>query len=383
MTLRETAGLYLHIPFCKSKCRYCSFFSFAPRKGEMKVLLAALKEQIFQAAMLPEVRELTFASLFIGGGTPSMLPAASLAELLSLCRCSFSWSVVTPEISIEVNPGTIDENGLAQLRQAGFNRLSIGVQSLDDAALRWLGRIHSREQALATVDAARKAGFDNVSCDLMYGLPGQSPVDWRQTLEEMLRHAPQHLSLYELTVEEGTPLWDEVATGRCLLPPEDAVLAMMEDTRVLTDRAGLARYEISNFAFPGYQCRHNLTYWNNGYYLGLGPGAVSGLGGERRAAVADLHQYCALVQDGVPVWLDVERLPPEAAFRETVIMGLRMTRGVSISALRQRFSIDLPSYYGAVLHRLIAQGYLEQKGDNLCLSSRGMALANQIMAELV
>jgi oxygen-independent coproporphyrinogen-3 oxidase len=383
MELTKQAGIYLHVPFCRSKCHYCSFFSFVPQPGEPQALVAALGQQIHQTANLPEIQELGFSTLFVGGGTPSMLPAEVLADLLALCRRSFPWSTAEPEISIEVNPGTIDKKGLAQLRRAGFNRLSIGIQSLDDNELRRLGRIHSREQALATVAAAQQAGFANISCDLMYGLPGQSPASWDRTLTEILAHGPQHLSLYELTVEEGTPLWDQVAQNQGILPPEEEVLAIMATTRDRVDQGGLPRYEISNYAVFGRQCRHNLNYWHNGLYLGLGPGAVSSVGGERRSGVADLGRYCQLVSQGQPVWTEVERLEPEAAFRETVVMGLRMTAGLSLAALKQRFDIDLPTYYGAIFSRLVDQGLLRWQGDTIRLSSRGCALANRVMAELV
>lgn len=383
MDLRNQAGLYLHIPFCNRKCQYCSFFSFSPQPGEIAALVDALRREITYTAALAEVRELHFATLFFGGGTPSMLTPELLAELLSLCRRSFPWSAAEPEISIEVNPGTIDANGLVQLRRSGFNRLSIGMQSLDDNELRRLGRIHTRDQALATFEAARQAGFDNLSCDLMYGLPGQSPDSWTRTLEEILGRAPQHLSLYELTVEAETPLWAQVDSGTCALPPEEEVLAMMAATESLTAQAGLERYEISNYALPGRQCRHNLNYWHNGIYLGLGPGAVSALGGERRATVADLQQYCRLVRQGQPVWEEVEQLELAAAFRETVVMGLRMTAGLSLSSLQERFDIDLPAYYGPIFTRLIDQGFLIRQNDAVRLSSLGLALANRVMAELV
>nr|WP_321466179.1 radical SAM family heme chaperone HemW [uncultured Desulfobulbus sp.] len=383
MTLTKSAGLYLHIPFCRSKCRYCSFCSSTPKAGDKEAFVAALKAQIVQTASLPEVQSLTFATLFFGGGTPSILAPEILGELLGQCCRSFSWNSVEPEISIEVNPGTVDAKGLAQLRRAGFNRLSIGIQSLDDTELGKLGRIHSREQALATVHAAQRAGFTTISCDLMYGLAGQTQDSWKRSLEEIVALGPQHLSLYELTVEEETPLWLEVESGHYLLPPEEEVLAMMGRTQELTAQAGLERYEISNYALHDHQCRHNLNYWHNGSYLGLGPGAVSNVGGERRAAVADLRQYCHLVAQGLPVWDEVEQLTTEAAFRETVVMGLRMTAGVSISRLKQRFTLDLPTYYGDLLTKLVDQGFLHHVGDSLRLTDHGLALANRVMAELV
>nr|WP_320011311.1 radical SAM family heme chaperone HemW [uncultured Desulfobulbus sp.] len=383
MDLLRQAGLYVHIPFCQSKCHYCSFFSIVPKEGQRHNFIAALKAQIDWAASLTEVESLLFATLFFGGGTPSLLAPEILAELLSLCRQSFSWSPLAPEISIEVNPGTIDARGLATLRQAGYNRLSIGIQSLHDTELRHLGRIHSREQALSTIEAARGVGFDNISCDLMYGLPLQSPASWRTTLAELLALQPEHLSLYELTLEEGTPFGDALQRGNCQLPEEEAVLEMMEDTLRLTALAGLERYEISNYARPGRQCRHNCNYWQNGEYLGLGPGAVSGLAGQRLVTVANLEDYVARIQRGASLWTEVEQLEPEAAFRETVVMGLRMTSGVSLLALYERFHIELVTYYGDVLTKLIKQELLTLHNDRLFLTPTGLPLANRVMAELV
>lgn len=383
MTLASRAGLYVHVPFCQRKCRYCSFFSQVPRAGERQRFLSALHRQIAACAQLAEVRELRFTTFFLGGGTPSMLTPEELAELLALCRSSFSWSAAEPEISIEVNPGTIDARGLAQLRRAGYNRLSIGIQSLDDRELAVIGRIHDRDTALHAIRAAKNAGFDNLSCDLMYGLPGQTSLSWQQTLEMVLDEHPVHLSLYELTLEEGTPLWHQVQAKTCVLPDEDTVLTMMDMAHRLTAQHGLQRYEISNYALPGRECRHNVNYWENGFYLGLGPAAVSFLYGERRAAVADLNKYCQLSLRGERVWCNTERLERAAAFRETVIMGLRMTRGVSISALQERFDLDLRVCYQGQLPRLLQEQLLTIEGDYLALTARGMALANQVMAELV
>lgn len=383
MDLLHQAGLYLHIPFCQSKCRYCSFFSFVPRAGEPQALIEALHLQIERDRSLAEVQELSFATLFFGGGTPSLLAPSVLAELVQRCLQSFSWRSKQPEISIEVNPGTIDPAGLVALRRAGFNRLSIGIQSLDDGELKGLGRIHSRDQAFATIKAARAAGFDNLSCDLMYGLPQQSPASWRRTLSALLALRPEHLSLYELTLEEGTVLAADVERGRCQLPEEEAVLEMMEDTQKLITQAGMHRYEISNYACPGTECQHNCNYWHNGYYLGIGPGAVSGLGGQRRVTEANFEKYLSLLQQGQSVWTEVEQLEPDATFRETVVMGLRMTRGVSLTGLYERFGIDLVSYYGDGLTKLIEQDLLSLHGKRLFLTPSGLSLANRVMAELV
>lgn len=377
------AGLYLHVPFCRKKCSYCSFYSFAPRAEEVRAYIVALGQQIRQLSRDPAVRALSFATVFFGGGTPSILPVAALAALLADCRKVFSIKGEAPEISIEVNPGTIDGAGLQHLRRAGFNRLSIGVQSFDDRELRQLGRIHDRSEALATVAAARAAGFDNLSLDLMYGLPGQGLRGWQETLDQALTLAPEHLSLYELTPEEGTVLFRQLEQGQLTLADEEMVLAMMAATELTIGPSPLERYEISNFARAGRQCRHNLIYWHNGQYLGLGPGAVSAFAGQRRATVADLGEYCRRVATGQPVWAEVEQLDRETGFRETVIMGLRLLAGVSVARLRRRFGIDLPTYYGPILAPLLDQGLVTLAAGRLALTARGLPLANRVMAQLV
>ncbi len=383
MNLAALAGLYVHVPFCQQKCGYCSFYSFAPQAGDTQRYVEAVQLQMRQLARDADVRTLSFSSVFFGGGTPSTLPVTVLASLLADCCELFSFTKEMPEITIEVNPGTIDAKGLQQLRRAGFNRLSIGIQSFADQELQQLGRIHTSGEAQATIEAARSAGFDNLSFDLMYGLPGQSVRSWQETLERALAIAPEHLSLYELTVEEGTPFFLQAEQGQWALPSEDAVMAMLATTETAVDSSPLERYEISNYAVAGRQCRHNLNYWHNGLYLGLGPGAVSAFGGQRRATVADLPDFCRRVAAGQSVWAEEEQLDAAAAFRETVIMGLRLLAGVSITELRHRFGLDVTTYYGASLHRLLDQNLVAIEGGRLFLTRQGLPLANQVMAALV
>ena len=377
------AGIYLHVPFCWRKCPYCSFTSAVPRPGQIDRYLADVRVHLRRLAADPEVRDLTLATVFFGGGTPSLLTPADLADLLAACRNLLPFAVDDPEVSVEVNPGTIDPAGLEQLRRAGCNRLSIGVQSLDDFELVLLGRIHSAEGARATVRAARDAGFENLSLDLMYGLPGQTATDWRRTLDAALALAPEHLSLYELTPEAGTPLQAALRTGRLTLPPEEEVLAMMAAIDRAVASSPLVRYEISNYAVPGRECRHNLTYWHNGPYLGVGPGAVAFHGGVRRTAVGDPDEYGRRLAAGLPVWQAEERLDREAAFRETVVLGLRLTAGIAETDLRERFGIDPAAYYGPLLDQLVAQGLLAREDGRLRLTPAGRPLANRVMAELV
>ncbi|WP_319587415.1 radical SAM family heme chaperone HemW [uncultured Desulfobulbus sp.] len=383
MDLNSQAGLYLHVPFCRTKCPYCSFYSFPSTTQDIRRYLEAVQGQMCRWALFPEIESLSFATIFFGGGTPSILPVEALAQLLADLRLLFSFADGQPEITIEVNPGTIDAGGLKQLRRAGFNRLSIGVQSFNDPELQQLGRIHNGADAQATIASARRAGFDNCSFDLMYGLPGQTVDGWRETLDRALALAPVHLSMYELTVEAGTPFYMQAEQQHWALPAEDEVLAMMAVTETAVGRSGLTRYEISNYAVSGRECLHNCNYWQNGAYLGFGPGAVSAFGGGRRATVSDLSAFCRLLADGQPVWPEIEHLETEAAFRETVIMGLRMLSGVSVSALRQRFGLDLPTYYGQTLSLLLDQDVLIFQGDRLVLTGKGLLLANRVMAELV
>ena len=381
-SLTACAGLYVHVPFCPRKCPYCGFYSRPPGPGDFARYTASVLAHLRLAARLPEIRDLRFASVFFGGGTPSLLPVQHLIAILQAARQALDIADDV-ECSLEANPGTVDAASFRALRQAGFNRLSLGVQSLHDTELQRLGRIHTAAEVRAAVAAARTAGFENLNLDLMYGLAGQSPADWQDCLEQALTLNPDHLSLYELTPEEETPLALALERGELRLPEEEEVLTMMAITQKLLAATPLTRYEISNFARPGRECRHNVNYWENGLYLGLGPGAVSFFGGVRRAVRPGLTRYQQRALKGVSPWEEEERLDREAAFRESVVMGLRMIQGVSATALRARFGLDLRSFYGPTLDRLLAQEFLVWRGDQLALTDRGLVLANPVMAELV
>ena len=372
-------GLYLHVPFCLRKCAYCSFYSTAGRQDYHRYL-AAVRQQLALFARSPSNQPLS--SIFFGGGTPTMLPPAALCSLLSQCCQHFPCSAAA-EISLEANPATVTQPALDALRQAGFNRISIGIQSLQDDELQCLGRPHSAADAVETVRRARAAGFSNISIDLMYGLPQQTLSSWQETLAHAMHLAPQHISIYELTIEDGTPFARQQEQGQLAVPDEDSILRMLEHTQAMTAAAGFSRYEISNYALPGFACRHNLNYWQGGEWLGLGPSAVSSLDGSRYTAVADLASFCARIERGEDVWEDKETLSSEAAFRESVVIGLRLTAGVSLAALRCRFGLDALAYYGPTLTRLINLGMLEINADQLRLTAHGLLLANTVMAELV
>lgn len=369
--------LYLHIPFCRCKCRYCSFNSYPGQ------------EQLhgrYGRALLKEIRTLRcnqpLDSLFIGGGTPTVLETKLLVDLLESCADQFGLSE-TAEISIEANPESVDVTVLCDLRTAGFNRLSLGVQSFDNSELKRLGRIHSAAAAYAAVSDAFRAGFSNISIDLMYGLPGQQVDSWRRTLDRALELGPQHLSIYQLSIEEDTDFFRLAADGRLELPEEEAVLEMDDITDALCRTAGLQRYEISNFARPGYVCRHNLNYWRNEAYLACGAGAVSYLDGVRELRIMNPETYCRLVERDEEIVAEREKLARREAFKETVVMGLRLTEGVSERRLRQRFGLRLSDVYTTELDKLTAQQLISFDESRLALTGRGRRFANQVLAELV
>jgi len=374
-------GIYVHLPFCESKCHYCSFNSRPVTAGQnTEAYLEALLSQIHDMATHPWSQQTIFHSLYLGGGTPTIYSGKQLHHLLNTLRHAFHFTV-TPEISIEANPNTLTFEKLNTLRGAGITRLSIGVQAFQNNLLQNIGRLHSVNQAQTAFKLARKAGFKNISLDLIFGLPSQTPADWQESLITALSLQPEHLSLYELMVEPGSVLYDRGKDVQ--LPTEDAIVAMMELTATLLPQHGYKRYEISNFCRPDYHCRHNINYWQNGDYLGFGAGAVSCIEGLRLQNVSNPTTFCQRIEDNQPVFDEGEALSTPASFRETVIMGLRMLEGISISTLKERFGLDVRELYGATLQRFLNDGYLVITNDKLKLSPKGMPVANQILSELI
>jgi oxygen-independent coproporphyrinogen III oxidase len=373
-------ALYLHIPFCRSKCHYCSFVSYPDQQPLHRRYVAALNRELLTTPHLGATRELH--SVFFGGGTPTVLPSPDLITILTTCRQVFRFAGDC-EISIEANPGTVDGPGLLSLQRAGLNRLSIGVQSFQAKELEFLGRCHSPLEAVAAVDLARKGGITNISIDLIYGLPGQNATIWRDNLQKALDLGVEHLSLYQLTLEENTPLARDYRNGKFSLPPEEEILEMDQLNQDLCHAAGLHQYEISNFAKPDRQCRHNTTYWQNEEYWAVGAGAVSYLDGRREQRLSQPLAYCQAVEEGRSTLLESEELDHEGQFRETVVMGLRMNRGISLNRITTRFALDPISYYGPSLEKLINAGFIAVDDGHLHLTNQGRLLANVVLAELV
>jgi len=375
-----SSSLYIHIPFCVAKCSYCSFNSYAGLERLQERYVDALAVECSQVAS--EGQRTPLKTVFLGGGTPSVLSNEQLKHLFGVISTDFEIAKGA-EISIEANPGTVDAEKFDTLRQCGVNRLSIGVQSFDDHELRTIGRIHSAAEARSAVETAQAAGFHNLSIDLMYGLPGQTAESWQQSLDTALSLSVQHLSLYQLTVEEETPLEGMIQKGRVQLPDEDVVADLDTITASLLAKSDFRQYEISNYAEKNYQCRHNVNYWNNRDYYGLGAGAVSYSHGTRVKNIADPSHYCALLESGQSVHAEEECLQREESFRETVIMALRMNKGVSTDDLQARYGLDFEQLYGDIVQDLCGRNLLARGNKNVYLTAKGRTFANLVMAELV
>jgi oxygen-independent coproporphyrinogen-3 oxidase len=362
------AGLYVHIPFCLTRCGYCDFNTYAGLDHLAGGYVEALLREADVAS--PEWSGVPFVSLFLGGGTPTMLPSASFARLLDHMRALFSF-VPDPEVTSEANPDTVDEAYLSGIRSAGVNRLSVGVQSFEPDVLRSLERVHSPESARAAFGAARRAGFDNVNLDLIYGAYGETLGSWQRTVEEAVALRPEHLSCYALTIEPATPLGRKVAAG--LMPPSDPDLqADMYDLACeKLGEAGYEHYEISNWALPGHRCRHNIGYWESRAYLGLGAGAHSCRAGRRWWNVRPPQQYIAMVASGkLPVGGE-ECLSQEERRMERLLLGLRTADGVSTDRVAE-----------STVEELAAAGLAVRHNHRVALTDRGMLLANGIVLDL-
>ena len=373
-------GLYIHIPFCHSKCGYCAFVSFPLKNSDPGSYLTALYREI--DFWSERVRNDKFGSIFIGGGTPTILSTAELTQLLTVLRDKFALSDKA-EITIETNPNTVNLAKLTELRQSGVNRLSIGIQSFSDRTLRLIERSHTAVEGTKAAYWARQAGFDNLNLDLIYGLPGQTVAEWQDTLGEALALGPDHLSAYQLSIDPGSRFAEMVEQGSLHLPDDEQVAIMAEDSLAIMGVGPLERYEISSYARPGHRCRHNLIYWHNDSYLGLGAGAVSNWSGLRIRNTPNPELYAKRLLNGNPAWLETEALPREASFRETVIMGLRLMAGIDLHSLQERFSLDPEEYYGDILRKLTDRKLLEIVAGRLRLTAAALPFANQVLAELV
>ena len=376
--------LYIHIPYCRQKCRYCDFASYAGQEASMAAYVDALLREA--DAMAAYAKDTPIQTVFIGGGTPSTLPAPLLKKLLTGLRERF----IIPagvEFTSEANPGTLTSEWLDVAVSGGVNRLSMGMQTSQPELLRTLGRIHRYEDVVESVQLARSMGISNLSVDLMFGLPGQTPDMWQESLAAALALNVQHMSCYGLIPEDGTPLKHDLETGRLTRPDEANERQMYDDTLRILAQHGYDQYEISNFAKPGYACQHNIGYWRRVPYIGLGASAASLLqtksGGLRLTNPATIREYINMADE--QAWRRRERtsLLPEDARFESLMLGLRMTAGVSEADFAAMHGITLNDYCGDVLRQQEARGLLVHRDGRWALTRRGMDVQNAILVEIM
>jgi oxygen-independent coproporphyrinogen-3 oxidase len=383
--LLETASLYLHIPFCHTRCHYCDFNTYAGILPLREPYVRALLTEIALAgdmARQTDGQPRRSRTIFFGGGTPSLLSVSQIGRILDACREHFAVDQQA-EITLEANPGTLSLQQLEGLRAAGINRLSMGAQSFDAELLKSLGRIHTPQQITQAVRFARTAGFTSINVDFMFGLPGQTMQHWRDTLERALDLRPEHLSLYSLIVEEGTPFFTWVQDGRITPGDEDLCADMYEYADERLRAEGYANYEISNWALPGHESRHNLTYWLNLPYIGMGAGAYSSFGGRRFSNVREPLDYIRLLKERRIPEVESERVGHSQAMSETAFLALRTAMGLHLPTFERRFGIPFAQYVGDRLRPVEEAGLLERDDRWLRLSKRGRLLGNEVFYRLL
>ena len=379
MNVLKPLGIYIHIPFCRSKCQYCDFYSIGGSRDRrlvdnyMQALMVHFKETGARAT------DYIVDTVYFGGGTPSFFGADNLRRIFAELQHRFRVDK-DAEISFEANPDSVTDSLLKKLRAEGFNRMSLGVQSDRDDVLQKLGRPHNYEQACAAVQAARKCGFDNVSLDLMYGLPNQTAPQWEETLSHVLELNPEHISCYGLKVEEGTPLWEYRDAAN--LPSDEVQAEMYLNAVAILDEAGYRQYEISNFAKSGYEARHNLKYWLGEEYLGFGPAAASDFAGKRFTNKADIQNYIqGVLKQDVPILSECDTIPARERAGEYIMLRLRTTRGISPQEYEKNYLMPFAPLLEQI-QPLAERDLFYQQNGRWILTPKGFLVSNQIIGRL-
>jgi oxygen-independent coproporphyrinogen-3 oxidase len=380
VTSPSSLGLYLHVPFCPARCPYCAFYFVVGRGEARDSTVAALQTEIERMTRDARFAGREVATIYFGGGTPSLLAPAAVRDLLQRARDTFEVRA-DAEVSLESNPDGLDEGRLAGFRAAGVNRITLGWQSFDAGRLRGLGRTHSVEDNREAIRLARAAGFENVAADLMFGLPGQSAADWREEIGEAAALGPDHVSAYELTMEEGTRFFER--QGQLELPGEDARAEMFETAEDVLSEVGIVRYEISNFARPGHECRHNLSGWRSGDCLGVGPSAASHVANVRWTNVKDLDAWLAAIAAGGPVAHEPEVLDEETWAAEDLYLGLRTVAGIHADARLARVPAPARDRLRERVEHAVATGLVVRDGPTIRLTHRGFLLADTVFEEIL
>lgn len=377
--MKKEMELYLHIPFCVKKCDYCDFLSFPADESIKREYVETLKREIEEVG--ERYRNCQVSTIFVGGGTPSILNSSYIVEIFDVLRRKFHVAG-NAEISMEVNPGTVTKEKLSDWRRAGINRLSMGLQSADNRELKRLGRIHTWEDFLESFRRAREEGFSNLNVDLMSALPGQTMDGWMETLKRTAAQEPEHISAYSLIIEEGTPFYERYGgkKGEALLPDEDTDRDMYHKTREFLASCGYERYEISNYAKPGRECRHNIGYWTGVPYLGLGLGAASYIEGIRFSNTRNLKEYLAGKQGDDR---DRQMLTKKEMEEEFFFLGLRLAAGVSLKEFERRFGLTAEEVYPGLMERMVKEGAAVLERDRFFLTEYGFDVSNYVMAQFL
>lgn len=378
--MKKDLGLYIHIPFCVKKCEYCDFLSWNAGEEERQQYVAALLSEI--ESYREFAKGYRVSTIFIGGGTPSVLLPKQMEDILQKIYEIFELER-RPEITVEVNPGTVDEKKLQCYKENGVNRLSMGLQSVKDEKLRLLGRIHTYQEFVESYELARKAGFDNISIDLISSVPGQTLQEWKEELETAAAQNPEHISVYQLIIEEGTLFYEKYAEHPELLPDEETSREIYLWTGKFLKEAGYEQYEISNYAKPGKESRHNLKYWERGDYLGLGLGAASMVRNIRMSNTKDMRTYLERCDKPKTMREDVQFLEEPRQMEEFMFLGLRKTRGVSKKEFKRIFGREMDMVYEKTLHKCLENGMLLAHKDRIFLSEEGTLLSNMVLSEFL
>lgn len=378
--MKKDLGLYLHIPFCIQKCGYCDFLSAPAGREEREAYVQALEKEIRSYGDFAGGYRVS--TVFVGGGTPSCLEASQTERIFEAVKDTFEIERM-PEISMEMNPGTVTKEKLQAYKNCGINRLSIGLQSVRDSNLRLLGRIHTYEEFLESFRLAREAGFQNINVDLISSLPGQTEESWREELKTIAELSPEHISVYQLILEEGTTFYEKYAAHPELLPDEETSRAIYQTTEEVLGQYGFHQYEISNYAKEGRECRHNLKYWERDDYLGLGLGAASMVRNIRMNNTGDMKTYLEKCGEPKTMRTDVQFLEEPRQIEEFMFLGLRKTRGISKKEFRRVFGRDIELVYEKTLKKLFSSGMLLEKKDRLYLSKEGVLLSNAVLSEFL
>lgn len=388
----KNIGIYVHIPFCKKKCEYCDFKSFVGKENMIDQYMKWIK---YELKSIGEENRLDYENnlddliivktIYIGGGTPSILLPKYTSDILNTIKDNYTIDNKNLEVTIEVNPGTVDEKKLSEYKKCGVNRLSIGLQATQNKVLNTLGRIHTYNDFLDTYNTARKIGFNNINVDLMIGIPGQSLEDVQESIEEIIKLSPEHISTYSLIIEEGTPFFNKLAKNKITLPDEEIERQMYWMVKKKLEEAGYIHYEISNFAKKGYESKHNLACWNQEEYVGVGAAAHSYTNNVRYSNVCEIEEYINNYENNNETnnFIFHEKQTKDSKMKEFMLLGLRKINGIQVQEFKNRFGENPIYLYRKELDKLVSENLLEIDGDNIKLTEKGLDLANLVWEEFV